>query len=47
MLGVKSNREPIKGVFAKKLREQISCVCPKTAQTQGQALANISEEKKK
>lgn len=24
MLGIKSNREPIKGVFAKKLREQIS-----------------------
>ena len=47
MLGVKSNREPIKGVFAKKLREQISCVCPKTSQTQGQSFVNISEEVKK
>ena len=47
MLGIKSNREPVKGVFAKKLREQISCACPKNAQIQKQALANISEEAKK
>lgn len=47
MLGIKSNREPIKGVFAKKLREQISCDSSKTPQTQGQAHANTSDEMKK
>lgn len=46
MLGIKSNREPIKGVFAKKLREQISCEF-ETPQTQGQVHANTSDEMKK
>jgi hypothetical protein len=47
MLGIKSNREPIKGVFAKKLREQISCDSSKTTQTQVQVHANTSDEMKK
>ena len=42
MLGIKSNREPIKGVFAKKLREQISCASQKATQTQGQDCAKIT-----
>ena len=46
MLGIKSNREPIKGVFAKKLREQISCADPKVAQTQGQTHSNTFDEVK-
>lgn len=45
MLGMKSNREPIKGAFAKKLREQISSCRTASAYSKGQAQANTSEKK--
>jgi hypothetical protein len=46
MLGIKSNREPIKGAFAKKLREQISSCRKETSSSKGQTQqANTSEKK--
>lgn len=47
MLGVKSNRKPIKGVFAKKLREEISVCRGKSSSDKGQVQANSSKELKK
>lgn len=45
MLGMKSNRGPIKGAFAKKLREQISSCRTESASGKGQTQANTSEKK--
>ena len=47
MLGVKSNRKPIKGAFARKLREQINSGCGKSASDKGQSQADTSNELKK
>ena len=44
MLGMKSNREPIKGAFAKKLRKEISSCRTESASSKGQAQANSSEK---
>lgn len=47
MLGVKSNRDSIKGVFADKLREQISGARtePQTDNTQSKAKTSNKSEK--
>lgn len=47
MLGIKSNREPVKGDFAKKLREQISSGSPKAVPSQRQAKVVPTEELEK
>ena len=47
MLGVKSNRETIKGVFADKLREQISAARTEPQSNKAQALTKTSKEAKK
>lgn len=47
MLGVKSNRDSIKGVFADKLREQISAAITESKTDKVQAQTKTSEESKK
>lgn len=47
MLGVKSNRESIKGVFADKLREQISAARTEPQTNNAQAQAKSSKGSKK
>lgn len=47
MLGVKSNRDSIKGVFADKLREQISVAHTESQTDNVQTQAKTSEESKK
>jgi hypothetical protein len=42
MLGMKSNRGPIKGTFAKKLREQISSCRTESLSIKGQTQADTS-----
>ena len=47
MLGVKSNRQSIKGVFADKLREQISATRTEPQSDKAQAQTNTPKEAKK
>ena len=47
MLGVKSNRNPIKGAFADKLREEIAIAQMERQANQAQVQAKASEDSKK
>ena len=47
MLGIKSNRSTIKGVFADKLREEISAIHMGPKTDKQQAVLKTSEESKK
>lgn len=47
MLGMKSNRGPVKGVFAEKLREQITITQTERQAAQVQAKSKSSAESKK
>ena len=47
MLGVKSNRNPIKGQFAEKLREQIAVVQARRASSQTEVKTQTSSQEQK
>jgi hypothetical protein len=47
MLGVKSNREPIRGAFAAKVREQIAAARTEPQKDQEKVHAKASEESRK
>ena len=47
MLGVKSNRGPVRGAFAEKLREEIAIALKERQAEKAQTQAKASEELKK
>ncbi len=46
MLGVKSNRESIKGAFAKKLREELAAACKEQKTSKDNIRVKASDVKK-
>ena len=44
MLGIKSNREPIRGAFAKKVRKELSCIRKGSTSCQGLTQTDTSEK---
>lgn len=47
MLGIKTNRDSVKGVFADRLREEIAAAQAESYKDKGQILAKSSEEQKR